>query len=142
MKHNIEYQGKSYPLESHSEGGQIIVEYEGERYVVTDQSAMSLPPTAPPVSVAPTPSAQFSAPSPPSSAPTASKGLVAAPMNGVIKKIHVTPSQSVAPQELLISMEAMKMEIDVSAPQGGTVATIHVAEGGTVEQGDQLITLT
>ncbi len=144
MKHKIEYQGKSYHLESHSEGDQIIVECAGERYVVTAQRAAPLPSTAPPAAPAHHPTATAppqSSPSPSPSPTAGGAGQVLAPMNGVIKKIHVSQSQAVANQELLISMEAMKMEIDVPAPQAGSVTAIHVAEGGTVEQGDQLITL-
>ncbi len=48
---------------------------------------------------------------------------------------------SVNEDDLLLIMESMKMEIQVTAPIGGTVKEIHIGEGDVVQEGDTIITL-
>ena len=64
-----------------------------------------------------------------------------APMAGTILKINVGPGTVVAAGEVLLLMEAMKMETEVRAKNAGTVSIVHVKEGETVTVGDPLITL-
>ena len=140
MKQIIKYQGKIYELETTRQGNEIVVEYAGKRYIVAPEEVVSRPPQAnpppPPQSTPP------SSPSPTAPTPTpGGGGAVTAPMNGVVKKIHVTTSQTVTAQQLVVSMEAMKMEVEVKTSQAGTVSAIAVSEGDTVEQGDQLVTI-
>ena len=66
---------------------------------------------------------------------------VAAPMPGKILSIKASAGQAVKKGEVLLILEAMKMENEVVAPQDGTVASINVAEGAMVESGDVLATL-
>ncbi|MGD8808185.1 MAG: sodium-extruding oxaloacetate decarboxylase subunit alpha [Gammaproteobacteria bacterium] len=76
---------------------------------------------------------------PASSAPAAA---VEAPLSGTIFKVVAKPGQSVAENDLLIVLEAMKMETEVRAPRAGQVATIDVREGDSVELGATLLTLS
>ncbi len=64
-----------------------------------------------------------------------------APLAGNIFKVDVTVGQKVREGEVLIILEAMKMETEVKAPQAGTVRSIKVAEGNAVAVGDELLTI-
>lgn len=66
---------------------------------------------------------------------------VSAPLAGTIYKIQVQPGQQVAAGEVVVILEAMKMETEVRAPSAGTVQGVHVKEGDSVQVGDVLLTL-
>lgn len=63
---------------------------------------------------------------------------VSAPMVGKILKIEAQVGNQVEEDDVVIVMEAMKMEIPVVAPVSGTVQEIKVAVGQAVEAGDDL----
>ena len=74
--------------------------------------------------------------------PVASSGaIVEAPMAGNILKVHASVGSAVAKGEVVIIMEAMKMETEVRAKIAGTVSAVNVKEGDAVAVGDALITL-
>ena len=54
----------------------------------------------------------------------------------------VKPGQQVAARDVLVILEAMKMETEVRAPKAGTIASISVKEGDTVELGQTLLELS
>ena len=66
---------------------------------------------------------------------------ILAPLPGTILKVHVNPGDIIAKGQLLMVMEAMKMENQVLADRKGVVENIEVKEGDTVLQGDVLIKL-
>ena len=66
---------------------------------------------------------------------------VTAPMPGKILGIKAEPGKAVAKGEAIIVLEAMKMENEIVAPSDGTIATIEVAVGDSVEAGATLATL-
>lgn len=66
---------------------------------------------------------------------------VAAPMPGKILKVNVTAGQAVKKGDVLVVLEAMKMENEIQAPQDGTVASVDTSAGATVESGDVLVSL-
>ena len=66
---------------------------------------------------------------------------VAASVPGKVFKVEASVGQTVNAGDNLIILEAMKMEIPVVAPQAGTIASIDVAVGDSVENGDILATL-
>ena len=66
---------------------------------------------------------------------------VNSPMPGKILAVKASVGQSVKKGDVLLILEAMKMENEVVAPQDGTVASINVSEGASVESGDVLATL-
>jgi acetyl-CoA/propionyl-CoA carboxylase, biotin carboxylase, biotin carboxyl carrier protein len=74
-------------------------------------------------------------------AATVSGDAVAAPMQGTIVKIAVEDGQQVAAGELLVVLEAMKMENPVTAHKSGTVTGLSVRTGETVTQGSVLCEL-
>ena len=69
----------------------------------------------------------------------ASSGTLTAQMPGQIMQVLVSEGDTVESGQKLIVMEAMKMEIVVTAPHDGTVKTLSVEEGETVERGQTLI---
>jgi len=66
---------------------------------------------------------------------------IAAPMSGIIAKILVREGQRVGAEDLLMIIEAMKMENEIRARQGGTIARIGVKEGEPVLAGRELLAL-
>ncbi|WP_028670136.1 sodium-extruding oxaloacetate decarboxylase subunit alpha [Saccharospirillum impatiens] len=74
-------------------------------------------------------------------APAESGTDVPAPLAGNIFKILVQPGDTVDEGQVVMILEAMKMETEVSAPQAGTVGTVQVKEGDSVSVGDTLLTL-
>lgn len=78
-------------------------------------------------------------------APKSSAGAggikVAAGAAGKVFKIEATVGQKLAKGETVVIVEAMKMEIPVVAPEAGTVASIDVAVGDSVDAGAVLATL-
>lgn len=97
-------------------------------------------PAAAPVAAAP-----VAAPAAPTAAPAASGAAgsikVAAPMPGKILAIKANNGQAVKKGEVIMILEAMKMENEITAPEDGTVASINVGVGDSVESGDTLATL-
>jgi len=121
----------------------------GNVYEVTveEGSATGAPAAANKAVLTPAPSAPKAAPAP-AAAPVraASAGSegglkVAAPMPGKILGLKVSPGQAVKRGDVLILLEAMKMENEIVAPSDGTVASVNVAIGDSVEAGATLATL-
>jgi len=87
--------------------------------------------------------APVATPSPASStpAPAGNAEPLNSPLSGNIFKINVTVGQTVAEGDVLIILEAMKMETEVKAAKGGVVQSIDITEGSSVSVGDVLLTL-
>ena len=80
---------------------------------------------------------------PKAAAPAGAQGAVKvnAPMPGKILKVNVNAGAAVKKGDVLLVLEAMKMENEICAPQDGTVATVECAAGDSVESGALLATL-
>ena len=100
---------------------------------------------AAPVAAAPAaPVAPKAAPAPaaaPKAAGAAGAVTVKAPMPGNILDVKVAAGASVKAGDVLVILEAMKMENEIVAPQDGTVASINVNKGDTVNSGDVLVSM-
>jgi len=66
---------------------------------------------------------------------------VVAPLAGNIWKVEVAAGESVEEGDVIVILEAMKMETEVRAARSGTVVSVDVKEGDAVQVGDSLITL-
>ena len=62
-------------------------------------------------------------------------------LNANIWKVEVSPGDAVAEGDILLVLEAMKVEIPVEAPRAGTVGVLAVAQGQAVVEGQVLLTL-
>ena len=114
MKYEVVLNGKKYEVE---------VE-EGKAIVLNE---------APFTAAAPAPAA--------APAVTGEGEKVDSPMPGTILKVNVAAGQTVKEGDLLVILEAMKMENEIVAPADGTVSSIAVSNGQTVESGTPLLYL-
>ncbi|HDR1833104.1 TPA: sodium-extruding oxaloacetate decarboxylase subunit alpha [Pasteurella multocida] len=111
------------------------VELEGKSFVVKVTDGGEVGEIAP--------AAQPTAQTAPQPAPASTSGTpVSAPMSGNIWKVVAKEGQKVAEGDVLLILEAMKMETEIRASQAGTVQSIHVKAGDTVAVGDTLMTLS
>lgn len=92
-------------------------------------------PAAPAAQAAPAPAAA------PAASSAAGSITVTSPMPGKILAVKASVGQAVKKGEVVLILEAMKMENEVVAPEDGTIASINVAVGSAVEAGDTLATL-
>ncbi|MBY6187051.1 sodium-extruding oxaloacetate decarboxylase subunit alpha [Marinobacter hydrocarbonoclasticus] len=85
----------------------------------------------------PAPASAVASPAP----PAAVASTVSAPLAGNVFKVLIGPGQSVAAGDVVMVMEAMKMETEIRAAESGQVHQLHVKEGDAVSVGDPLISL-
>ena len=96
---------------------------------VVDAAEVKAAPAAP--AAAPAPVAEAPAP-----APVAAGGeTVTSPMPGTILSVNVQNGASVKKGDVLLILEAMKMENEIMAPVDGTIASVNVQQGASVETG-------
>jgi len=117
--------------------------YEVGVEVLDSESATPAPApvqTVAAVAVASAVSAPAPAAAPPAPA-AANANAVTSPMPGVVMKLNVTVGQQVAQDQVVLVLEAMKMESPIYAPHAGTIASILVKEGDAVVEGQILVQL-
>ena len=115
---------KSYTITVNGTAYEVTVEENGN--------------AAAPVAAAP----KAAAPAPKAAPAAAPKAAAPAAGAGSVKVSAAVPvGQSVKAGDSVVIVESMKMEIPVVAPQDGTIASIDVAEGAAVENGDTLATM-
>lgn len=127
MKYKVTLNNRVYEVEVEMGQAMLIDEYDA---------------VAPAAPAAPT--AVPAAPAAPAAVPAAalaSGEVVKAPMPGNILKINVAPGQKVEEGDVLIVLEAMKMENEIVAAKSGTVAQVAVSKGAVVETGTPLVVI-
>ena len=125
-KFSITVNGQAYEVEVEEIGGAPV-------YAAAPAAAPVAPVAPAPVAAAPAPKA----------APAAAAGgdPVKAPMPGTILDVKVSAGQAVKKGDVLVILEAMKMENEIMAAHDGTVASVAVTKGATVNSGDVMLTL-
>ena len=144
MKKNIKFEidGKKYSVDVERDGDVLTVEKEGETILVNllegeRRVAKPKPQAAPAAAVAAAPAAPSAAAAP----VTAGAGDIVAPMTGIIKQIKVSKGEKVNASQLVIVMEAMKMDIEILSKSAGTVAEIYHVPGNNVKENEVIIKL-
>ena len=124
---------KSYTITVNGTAYEVTVEENGNA---------AAPVAAAPKAAAPAPKAAPAA-APKAAAPAAGAGAVkvSASVPGKVLKVVASVGQAVKKGEVVLVLEAMKMENDIVAPEDGTIASINVANGDAVESGAVLATL-
>jgi biotin carboxyl carrier protein len=113
-----------------------VITVNGTSYDVTVEEVggaapVAATPVAAPVKAAPAKAA----------APAAGSVSVTAPMPGKILNVKLQAGAVVKKGDVILILEAMKMENEIVAPEDGTIASINVATGDSVEAGAVLATL-
>ena len=121
------------------------IKVDGQEYQVEMEEIGAVAPAAPVAPVAapaaPAAPAVEAAPAAPVAATPAGADAMPSPMPGNILRILVNVGDTVAENQPLMILEAMKMENEIVAAKAGVVAGIHVKEGQVVNPGDALITI-
>ena len=132
MRYVVKVNGKEYDVEVEKLGGPYASLSRSTAYV------QGVPVAVAPVAAAPAPK-----PAPaPAAAPSSSGGVdIVSPMPGKVFKLVAQPGEQVAEGQVVMILEAMKMENEIVAPQAGTVDAILVKEGDLVETDTVLATL-
>lgn len=129
MKYKVTLNNRVYEVEVEQGEAMLVNEYE-----LAAPAAAPAAPAAAPVAAA-TPTAA------PAAGALAAGEVVTSPMPGNILKINVAQGQHVNEGDVLIVLEAMKMENEISATKSGTVAQINVTNGAVVETGTPLVVI-
>lgn len=129
----------------------LRITVNGRSYDVTVEELGAESAPAPPVAAGPvsTPRPMVGSEPPPPPAParatppagSASGAEVLAPLPGVVTEVRVESGQAVAAGEVLLVLEAMKMDNDIPAPRAGTVREVRVQHGDQVAARQVLVVL-
>ena len=121
-------------------GKNYEVEVEKNTAKITNTTAAAAPAAAPAPKAAPAP-APVAAPAPPPAPAPAGGANVTAPMPGTVLNVVAPVGTAVKAGDVILILEAMKMENDIVAPCDGTVASV-AAKGTSVNTDDVLATLS
>lgn len=128
MKYVVTLNGKKYDVEVN----------ESEAVITSVSNAAPAAPVAP-VAAAPAPAASTAPGAPAAVVGTAVSGTqITSPMPGTILKLNVAEGQAVKAGDVVLILEAMKMENEIVAPCDGTIKQILVSKGSTVDT-DQIL---
>ena len=133
MTYKITLNGRTYEVEVEVCDAMSMEEFS--KYAPAPAAAPVAPAPVAPAPVAPA----AAAPSAP--AVTGAGEAVNAPMPGNILKVNVQNGQAVKEGQVLVVLEAMKMENEILAPKNGTVTQVLVSKGTTVDTGAPLVVI-
>jgi len=132
----ITVNGTAYDVQVEELGNAVSIPVSAPTAPVSAEPVVSQV-AAPTVAAAPaaTPAAAVTAEVP------ADAELIASPMPGTIVSVNVKPGQIIKKSDVLVVLEAMKMENEIMAPHDAVVAAVHVNKGDSVESGTPLVSL-
>ena len=128
MKYKITLQGRTYEVEVERGEAMLLDEYDAKAPVPAAPAAAPAP-----VAAAPAPAAA------PAAGPVAAGTKVDSPLPGNVLNVKVSVGQAVKAGDVLVIIEAMKMENEVAAPCDGVVKQIVADKGAVVATGDTLL---
>lgn len=128
MKYVVTLKDKTYEVEVEQGEAMILDEYEVKAPAAPAPAAAPAAPAAAPAAAAP-------------AAATADGTPVTAPLPGNVLSIKVSQGAAVKEGDVLLLIEAMKMENEVTAPCDGSVKQIVVSQGQMVATGDTLVVI-
>lgn len=132
-KYNISVDGNTYEVEVEEVGGSTQSSTSVSQPKVTAPKPAQKPKASAPKS---TPKAA------PKTAPVPQGAeVISAPMPGSVFEVKVEEGDSVAEGDVLLILEAMKMENEIMAPRAGKVVAVNTSKGEAVNTGDPLISL-
>ena len=136
----IKVNGNQYEVEVVEIGGYTVQPVQAQAPV----QAAPAPAPAPAPASAPAPAPARTEAAAPQKVATGTIGStkVTAPMPGTILRIEAKVGDKVTKGQVLLILEAMKMENEIVAPVDGTVASINVESGASVNAGDLLASLS
>lgn len=116
---------------------------KGKANLIRTTAVQAAPaPAAAPVAVAPAAAPAPAAPAAPAASVQAGTTPVNSPMPGTILDVKVAVGQAVKEGDLVVILEAMKMENEIYAPCAGTVAQVLTSKGASVDTGAPLVTIS
>ena len=116
---------------------------KGEANLIRTTAVQAAPaPAAAPVAAAPAAAPAPAAPAAPAASVQAGTTPVNSPMPGTILDVKVAVGQAVKEGDLVVILEAMKMENEIYAPCAGTVAQVLTSKGASVDTGAPLVTIS
>ena len=127
MKYEISLNGRTYEVEVELAEPMKMAEFQNFAPAAPAPVVEAAPVTAPAAASAPV--------------VTGAGETVTAPMPGNILKVNVTQGQTVKEGDVLVILEAMKMENEIMAPQNGTVTQVLVTKGSTVDTGAPMVVI-
>ena len=130
MKYKVTLNGRTYEVEVEHGKAILLDEYEA----IAPAPVAAAPAAAPVAAAAP-------AAAPAAPVVTGAGEAVNAPMPGNILKVNVQNGQAVKAGQVLVVLEAMKMENEIMAPKDGTVTQVLVSKGSTVDTGAPLVVI-
>lgn len=136
MKYKVTLNGKTYEVEVEAGEAMLVDEYEAFAPAPVAAAPVTAAPSAPAAAAAPA-----AAPAPAAPVAVGAGEPVTSPMPGTILDIRVSQGESVKSGQILIILEAMKMENEIVAPRDGVVNQVVTSKGATVDTGATLIVL-
>lgn len=131
MKYKVTLNAKVYEIEVEEGSAMLVDEYEAYVPAPAPAPVAAAPIAAPAAASAPAPAA----------AATAAGEVVPSPLPGTVLQVKVNAGEQVKAGQVLLVIEAMKMENEITSPKDGTVAQIVAAKGATVNTGDPLVVI-
>lgn len=113
----------------------------GNAYEVEIEEVKAAAPVAAAPKAAPAAAAPKAAPAAAAAAPAAGDNTVTAPMPGKIVKLVASVGQAVNAGDVLLILEAMKMQNEITAPAAGTVKSFAVNAGDSVKPGQTMVVI-